>query len=198
MTAVQDSVTSILVSWTPPSGATGYMIHYDSSGGHSGSESVSSGSTDHYQLIGLQNGHNYTISIVATTENLSSIPVELVVTMSKAETNGSLSILQCMSIHKFLPVPAPGQVLVSVSSITASSISLSWSVASGRVVSWEVVWRPTDRGTESTSGSLPGNTYTIHHLDSSTIYTVTVTATNVAGTTDSTPILFSTGILLAT
>ena len=80
-----------------------------------------------------------------------------------------------------------------VSSITASSISLSWSVASGRVASWEVVWRPTDRGTESTSGSLPGNTYTIHHLNSSTIYTVTVTATNVAGTTDSTPILFSTG-----
>ena len=80
-----------------------------------------------------------------------------------------------------------------VSSITASSISLSWSVASGRVASWEVVWRPIDRGTESTSGSLPGNTYTIHHLDSSTIYTVTVRATNVAGTTDSTPILFSTG-----
>ena len=84
--------------------------------------------------------------------------------------------------------------MVSVNSITATSISLSWSVASGRVASWEVVWRPTDRGTESTSGSLPGNTYTIHHLDSSTIYTVTVRATNVAGTTDSTPILFSTGI----
>ena len=80
-----------------------------------------------------------------------------------------------------------------VSSITASSISLSWSVASGRVASWEVVWRPTDRGTESTSGSLSGNTYTIHHLNSSTNYTVTVTATNVAGTTNSTPILFSTG-----
>ena len=62
--------------------------------------------------------------------------------------------------------------------------------------SWEVVWRPSDRGTESTSGSLPGNTYTIHHLDSFTIYTVTVTATNVAGTTDSTPILFSTGTKL--
>ena len=69
------------------------MITYDSSGGDSGSKSVSSGSTDHYQLTGLQNGDNYTISIVATSENLSSIPVELVVTLSKAETNGSLSIL---------------------------------------------------------------------------------------------------------
>ena len=98
----------------------------------------------------------------------------------------------------FIPVPAPGEVLVSVNSITATSISLSWSVASGRMVSWEVVWRPTDRGTESTSDSLPGNTYTIHHLESSTIYTVTVRATNVAGTTDSTPILISTGSYYST
>ena len=90
------------------------------------------------------------------------------------------------------PVPAPGQVLVRVSSITVTSISLSWSVASGRVAIWEMVWRPTDRGTESTSGSLPGNTYTIH-LDSCTNYTVTVRATNAAGTTNSAPILFSTG-----
>ena len=80
-----------------------------------------------------------------------------------------------------------------VSSITASSISLSWSVASGRVASWEVVWRPTDRGTESTSGSLPGNTYTIHNLDSSTIYTVTIIATNAAGSNKSPSIIISTG-----
>ncbi|CAI8013811.1 hypothetical protein GBAR_LOCUS8703 [Geodia barretti] len=60
------------------------------------------------------------------------------------------------------------------------------------VASWEVVWRPTDRGTESTSGPLSGTTYTILQLDPSTIYTLTVSATNVAGTTDSTPILFST------
>ena len=83
---------------------------------------------------------------------------------------------------------------MSVSSITATSVSLSWSVSSGRVASWEVVWRPTDIRTESTSGPLPGTTYTIHQLDPSTIYTLTVSATNVAGTTDSTPILLSTGI----
>ena len=91
------------------------------------------------------------------------------------------------------PVPAPGVVSVSVSSITASSISLSWSVASGSVASWEVVWRETDRGTESSSGSLTGTSYTIDQLESTTIYTVTVRASNVAGTTDSQPITFSTG-----
>ena len=92
-----------------------------------------------------------------------------------------------------LSVPAPGVVSVSVSSITASSISLSWSVASGYVASWEVVWRETDRGTESSSGSLTGTSYTIDQLESTTIYTVTVRASNVAATTDSQPITFSTG-----
>ena len=82
---------------------------------------------------------------------------------------------------------------MSVSSITASSISLSWSVAIGSVGSWEVVWRETDRGTESSSGSLTGTSYTIDQLESTTIYTVTVRASNVAGTTDSQPITFSTG-----
>ena len=86
--------------------------------------------------------------------------------------------------HCFVPVPPPGVVSVSVSSITASSISLSWSVASGSVAIWEVVWRETDRGTESSSGSLTGSSYTIDQLESTTIYTVTVRATNVAGTTD--------------
>ena len=82
---------------------------------------------------------------------------------------------------------------MSVSSITTSSISLSWSVASGSVASWEVVWRETDRGTESSSGSLTGTSYTIDQLESTTIYTVTVRASNLAGTTDSQPITFSTG-----
>ena len=87
---------------------------------------------------------------------------------------------------------------MSVSSITASSISLSWNVASGSVASWEVVWRETDRGTESSSGSLTGTRYTIDQLESTTIYTVTVRASNVAGTTDSQPITFSTGECVAT
>ena len=90
-------------------------------------------------------------------------------------------------------VQAPGQVNVVVSGITATSISLSWSVASGSVARSEVVWRETDRGTESSSGSLTGTSYTIDQLESTTIYTVTVRASNVAGTADSQLITFSTG-----
>ena len=64
--AVQDGPTSIRVSWSPPTpleNTTGYRIYY--SGGSSGSEDVSDGSTDNYLLTGLQNGESYTISIVA-------------------------------------------------------------------------------------------------------------------------------------
>ena len=195
MTAVQDGPTSIRVTWTPPSplgDTTGYRISF-TGGGSSGSVNVTGGLTNSYTLAtGLQNGQTYTISVASTFRHFPSDAISVEVTLRKKM---NLYIAKNGILAQFFhnPVPAPGQVLVSVSSITASSISLSWSVASGRVASWEVVWRPTDRGTESTSGSLPGNTYTIHHLDSSTIYTVTVTATNVAGATDSTPILFTTG-----
>ena len=93
-----------------------------------------------------------------------------------------------------ISVPPPGQVNVGVSAITATSISLSWSVASGSVARSEIVWREIDRGTESSSGSITGTSYTIDQLESTTIYTVTVRASNVAGTTDSHLITFSTGI----
>ena len=88
------------------------------------------------------------------------------------------------------------QVNVVVTAITATSISLSWSVVGGSVVRSEVVWRETDRGTESSSGSLTGTSYTIDQLESTTIYTVTVRASNAAGImTDSQPIIASTGML---
>ena len=90
----------------------------------------------------------------------------------------------------------PGQPSVSVTSITAASISLCWSVPSGSVTSYEVMWRETDSGaTEMTSGSLTDTSYTIEQLDSTTIYTIIVTATNQAGDTDSLPITSKTGVL---
>ena len=102
---------------------------------------------------------------------------------------GHVMLLSAYSSLCFVLVPPPGVVSVSV-----SSTALSWSVASDSVASSEVVWRETDRGTESSSGSLTGTSYTIDQLESTTIYTVTVRATNVAGTTDSHTIFISTGI----
>ena len=144
--------------------------------------------SDSHTLTGLVKEDTYTISIMATSHTLSSNPITVEITLSEEDP-----LIQLLILFSLFPVPVPSVVSVSVSSITTSSISLSWSVASGSVASWEVVWRETDRGTESSSGSLTGTSYTIDQLESTTIYTVTVRASNVAGTTDSQPITFSTG-----
>ena len=91
-----------------------------------------------------------------------------------------------------LSLSALKQVNVVVTAITATSISLSWSVVGCSVARSEVVWRETDRETESSSGSLTGTSYTIDQLESTTVYTITVTASNAAETTDSQPIIVST------
>ena len=77
LTVVQEGPTGIRVSWTPPTpleNTTGYRIYY--SGGSSGSEDVSNGSTHNHLLTGLQNGASYNISIVGTFDHLPSERVE--------------------------------------------------------------------------------------------------------------------------
>ena len=82
--------------------------------------------------------------------------------------------------------PPPGQPSVTVSSTTATTISLSWSVPSGSVVdSYEVVWE-TDSSATITDGSI--TSYTITGLEEETNYTITVTATNAAGSAASEPV----------
>ena len=76
--AVQEGLTSVRVSWSPPSplgDTTGYRISY--SGGSSGSVDVSGGSTNTHTLTGLVNGASYTISIVVTALHLLSEVVEV-------------------------------------------------------------------------------------------------------------------------
>ena len=72
MIAVRDSVTSILVSWTPSSDAIGYRIDYYTSEGHNGSETVIGGSTNDYILTGLHNGDVYTIFVTSLSQYISS------------------------------------------------------------------------------------------------------------------------------
>ena len=80
---------------------------------------------------------------------------------------------------------------MAVTSITTTSISLSWSVTSGTVDHWEVVWRETDENEGSnTSGRITVTYYTIHHLKTNTSYSITVRATNVISTTESVLVIF--------
>ena len=78
--ADQEGLTSIRVSWSPPSpleDTTGYRIYYSDSNSND-SVDVSNGSTDNYLLTGLQNGGNYTIFILATSEHFFSEPLQVV------------------------------------------------------------------------------------------------------------------------
>ena len=91
-------------------------------------------------------------------------------------------------------VPAPGQPRINVVSVTATSISLSWSLPSGsEVTSYEVMWHSLgsgdDDGGSGTSGSITSTSYTIQELESNTVYSVRVTVTNAAGSTVSQPII---------
>ena len=78
LVSVQEGLTSVRVSWSPPTplgDTTGYRISY--SGGSSGSVDVSDGSTSTHTLTGLENGASYTISTVGTSQHLPSDVVEL-------------------------------------------------------------------------------------------------------------------------
>ena len=83
VTAVQEGPTSIRVSWTPSSDATGYVISY-TGGGSSDSVTVSGGSTDERLLTSLTNGVIYTISIVATSTELPSGSVVVMVGLGES------------------------------------------------------------------------------------------------------------------
>ena len=85
-------------------------------------------------------------------------------------------------------IAVPGQPSVSVDSTTATSITISWSVPSGSIVdSYDVMWE------RDTSGKCPdedeGNatitsgstSHTIMEVEEDSSYTITVIASNVAG-----------------
>ena len=191
VSVVQDGPTSVTVYWSPSNYATGYIIHYNTSNDTTLTVCINDNSTDHYTLTDLEVAEAYTVLILATSIDLSSAAVEVTVKLSKPQPICECVLLCCIQLHL---VPAPGQVSLVVSSITATSISLSWSVVGGSVAWSEVVWRETaGRGTESSSGNLTDTSYTIDNLKSSTNYSVRVRVTNIAGTTESPQIIVSTG-----
>ena len=84
---VQEDLTSIRVSWSPPTPlgyTTGYRIYY-SDGNVSDIVDVSGGSTNNYLLTDLLTAATYTISIVGTFQHLPSERVETMITLCKSK-----------------------------------------------------------------------------------------------------------------
>ena len=116
--AVQESLTSIRVSWSPPTplgDTTGYRIYY--SGGSSGSEDVSDGSTNNSLLTGLQNGESYTIMIVGTSQHLPSARVAVNMEVGLGE-----DLYMCSVVHLYMYIEKSGDkkaLRTAVSSLLA-------------------------------------------------------------------------------
>ena len=76
VTAVQDGLTSIRVSWTPPSplgDTSGYRIYYTRAGSSSDSVDIDGGNTNRRTLMSLTNGQTYTISIAGRSSTSSTV-----------------------------------------------------------------------------------------------------------------------------
>ena len=96
------------------------------------------------------------------------------------------TILSYSIIHD-VPVPGPGMPSVSVVTTTATSITLSWSVPSGSMVtSYEVMWqRDTsvgcsneDEDSRTINTNSISTAYTISGLEEDSLYRITVIAVN--------------------
>ena len=188
VTASQNGPTSITVTWTPSSDATDYIIYYSTTGGgSSGSQTVSGGDTMTHTLTDLTNGETYTISIVATIHFPSNnVSAQTNVPLGKVYTVFTRSIL----IKEF-PHAVPGEpVIGEPPTATATSISLSWSVPDGSVVtSYEIAWSSeecSDSPVDNMATIAGSSTnITLSDLRPSTVYTVTMTACNSGGNSTS-------------
>ena len=88
-----------------------------------------------------------------------------------------------------MPFAVPGQPTVSLISTTATTISFSWTVPSGSVVTeYLIEWqRDTSVGCsdkDQDSDTITDTSYTINGLEEDSRYTITVTASNTAGSSE--------------
>ena len=197
--AVQEGLTVIRVSWTPPTplgDTTGYRIYY--SGGSSGSVDVSGGSTHDYLLFGLINGTNYNISIVGASKHLPSNLVSYPnrIPLSELVLNFNLhDVLSHIFIFIYSTVSLsekPSGIMVTSS--TSTKLSLTWIVLNHSLEIFMLAWERDDleKCPKKDNGSViitNGSTsYTITGLEEDSNYTITVAAINAAGSTFSDPI----------
>ena len=100
-------------------------------------------------------------------------------------------VLTTCSIPQLFLCLVPGQPSITTVNPSTSSISLSWSVPDGSVVtSYEVMWTSGECGGVLSNSTTITGSYTSHTISSlrgDTTYTIRVTVTNPAGSNTSNP-----------
>ena len=78
--------------------ATGYRMEYTTNGGSGGTVSIGSGDTDNFLLKRLQAGHNYTIFIVAVSDDFTS---EIVTVYASVDLSREYNIILASYIYNW-------------------------------------------------------------------------------------------------
>ena len=180
--------SSITVQWGPVDcihhngDITGYSVQYGEVGSGSTQTMPVSRTLRRYVISDLMSSTTYSIQVAAET---SAGPGQYSAAINQL-TDGK-------TIHNsplYIPIPshAVSAPVLSAGTSTATSISLSWTSAGSEAVSYEVMWETDDIGgcsggsdMDSTTITDGSTSYDIMGLEEDSSYTITVTASNSAG-----------------
>ena len=184
---------------------TGYSVRYGVQGsGSTQMLSVSGSATTEATISGLESATNYSIEVAAVNSagtGVYSAPLTALNSSEMFRHHTNIHFITVfISIRVFInAIFTVGAPEVTVNSTTATTISLSWTSAGSVVDSYEVTWERDTSGEcpdedEGSTTITDGSTsYNITGLEEDSNYTITVNATNAAGSAVSDTITGSTG-----
>ena len=180
--------SSITVQWGPVACAdrngdiTGYLVRYKET--MTGPTNIPVSDVTEYTIIDLKPSTAYTVRVGAVNSAGRKFSDHMNTMTEGIHLHLIYTYLNILSINASV-VAVP---VLLASAITATSISLSWTSAGSEAVSYEVMWETDDiggcsGGSDMNSTTIPdGSTsYDIMGLEEDSSYTITVTASNSAG-----------------
>jgi fibronectin type 3 domain-containing protein len=169
VTASAQSSSSISVSWSSVSGATGYKVYYEigTSSTKNLAGTVSGTSYTHTGLTASTTYYYYIVAVNSAGESSYSSSASATTSSSGSGDGGGGTA----------PSAPTG---VTASATSSSSISVSWNSVSG-ATSYKVYYEIGSSSTKNLAGTVSGTSYTHTGLTASTRYYYYIVAVNSAG-----------------
>ena len=180
------------MSWTPPTplgDTTGYIIYYTNDDNtDSGNVTIDNSSTDEYTMTGLQNGETYNISIIATSRHFPSETIGGIIVILYPGMDYMDNVSFYINMYIYIPLVPDSPTINTAGTTTATTITISWTNNNPMVTSYEVMWERDYIGgcyggsdMDSTTITDGSTSYDITELEEDSTYSITVTASNSAG-----------------